>query len=317
MPQGLVVIAHGTVDSLDDIPAFLTNIRRGHAPPQELVDEVTRRYRAIGGKSPLNDTTRAVAEKLAAATGLPARACGRLFAPYPREAIDELFALGVDELVVVPLAQHSAPLYVDAVRAAVRESSKPETPVVGPANYGREPRLVRVFADRVERALREIPADELATTSVVFTAHSLPVAVVRAGDPYEAEFRASVELVDAAVGVRPGMTSVCFQSQGMSQGPGGRPVEWMGPDLRKALEHEKARGAKRVVIAPIGFLADHVEILYDLDIEARAWAEELGLAASRTVSLNADDAFIDALVAVITPYLALPRTSTDQAPGPA
>ena len=317
MPQGLVVIAHGTVDSLDDIPAFLTNIRRGHAPPQELVDEVTRRYRAIGGKSPLNDTTRAVAEKLAAATGLPARACGRLFAPYPREAIDELFALGVDELVVVPLAQHSAPLYVDAVRAAVRESSKPETPVVGPANYGREPRLVRVFADRVERALREIPADELATTSVVFTAHSLPVAVVRAGDPYEAEFRASVELVDAAVRVRPGMTSVCFQSQGMSQGPGGRPVEWMGPDLRKALEHEKARGAKRVVIAPIGFLADHVEILYDLDIEARAWAEELGLAASRTVSLNADDAFIDALVAVITPYLALPRTSTDQAPGPA
>ena len=317
MPQGLVVIAHGTVDSLDDIPAFLTNIRRGHAPPQELVDEVTRRYRAIGGKSPLNDTTRAVAEKLAAATGLPARACGRLFAPYPREAIDELFALGVDELVVVPLAQHSAPLYVDAVRAAVRESSKPETPVVGPANYGREPRLVRVFADRVERALREIPADELATTSVVFTAHSLPVAVVRAGDPYEAEFRASVELVDAAVGVRPGMTSVCFQSQGMSQGPGGRPVEWMGPDLRKALEHEKARGAKRVVIAPIGFLADHVEILYDLDIEARAWAEELGLVLSRTASLNADDAFIDALVAVITPYLALPRTSTDQAPGPA
>lgn len=317
MPQGLVVIAHGTVDSLDDIPAFLTNIRRGHAPPQELVDEVTRRYRAIGGKSPLNDTTRAVAEKLAVATALPARACGRLFAPYPRQAIDELFALGVDELVVVPLAQHSAPLYVDAVRAAVRESSKPETPVVGPANYGREPRLVRVFADRVERALREIPADELATTSVVFTAHSLPVAVVRAGDPYEAEFRASVELVDAAVRVRPGMTSVCFQSQGMSQGPGGRPVEWMGPDLRKALEHEKARGAKRVVIAPIGFLADHVEILYDLDIEARAWAEELGLAASRTVSLNADDAFIDALVAVISPYLALPRTSTDQAPGPA
>jgi ferrochelatase len=114
------------------------------------------------------------------------------------------------------------------------------------------------------------------------------------------------------------MTSVCFQSQGMSQGPGGRPVEWMGPDLRKALEQEKARGAKRVVIAPIGFLADHVEILYDLDIEARAWAEELGLVASRTASLNADDAFIDALVAVITPYLAAPpRTSTDQAPGPA
>jgi ferrochelatase len=207
---------------------------------------------------------------------------------------------------------------VDAVRAAVRDSARPDTKVVGPANYGREPLLVRAFADRVERALREIPADELATTSVVFTAHSLPVAVVRAGDPYEAEFRASVELVDGALRVRPGMTSVCFQSQGMSQGPGGRPVEWMGPDLRKALEQEKARGAKRVVIAPIGFLADHVEILYDLDIEARAWAEELGLVASRTASLNADDAFIDALVAVITPYLAAPpRTSTDQAPGPA
>lgn len=317
MPQGLVVIAHGTVDSLDDIPAFLTNIRRGHAPPQELVDEVTRRYRAIGGKSPLNDTTRAVAEKLSAATGLPARACGRLFAPYPRQAIEELFALGVDELVVVPLAQHSAPLYVDAVRAAVRESSRPDTPVVGPANYGREARLVDAFAERVDRALRDVPPDERSTTSVVFSAHSLPVAVVRAGDPYEAEFKASVALVDAALRVRPGMTTVCFQSQGMSQGPGGRPVEWMGPDLRATLEHEKARGARRVVVAPIGFLADHVEILYDLDIEARNWAEELGLVLSRTASLNADDAFIDALVAVISPCLtAPPRPPTARDPGP-
>jgi len=297
---GLVVIAHGTVDSLDELPAFLTNIRRGHPPPPELVEEVTRRYRAIGGKSPLNATTREVAEKLSRATGLPAAACGRLFAPSPASAIAALVSQGVDRIVVVPLAQHSAPLYVDAVREAVAQQA-PGVEVVGPGNYGRAPALVRAFAAKVDAALEPLSAAELETTSVVWSAHSLPVAVVKAGDPYETEVRAAAAAIEASLARAPGRTAICFQSQGMSKGPGGRPVEWMGPDLEATLREQRAAGMSRVVVAPVGFLADHVEILYDLDIEAKGWAEGLSLAFSRTESLNADDTFVAALLSVVSP----------------
>ena len=305
---GLVVIAHGTVDSLDDLPAFLTNIRRGHAPPPELLEEVTRRYRAIGGSSPLNATTREVARKLAIATGLPARACGRLFGPYPADAVRELVALGVTDFVVVPLAQHSAPLYVDAVRKAVNEIL-PTGTTQGPANWGQNPLLLEAFATRADDALAGLSTEELATTTLVWSAHSLPVSVVRGtdtipGDPYESEVRTATDALLPRLARAPGRSVQCFQSQGMSQGAGGRTIEWLGPDLRAIFEAEKALGQTRVVVAPVGFLADHVEILYDLDIEARAMADTLSLSFSRTASLNADDALLRALVDVITPLLA-------------
>lgn len=314
--QGLVVIAHGTVDSLDDLPAFLTNIRRGHAPSAELLAEVTRRYEAIGGKSPLNTTTREVAEKLSRATGLPARACGRMFAPYPKDVVAELAALGVTDFIVVPLAQHSAPLYVQTVAEAVRELV-PNGETHGPGNWGQEPALLHAFAGRVDAALASLSDEELAKTTVIWSAHSLPTAVVRAGDPYETEVRAAASALEKLLAKAPGRFAICFQSQGMSQGPGGRPIEWMGPDLHATLEAEKAAGQARVVVAPVGFLADHVEILYDLDIEARGWADALTLQFTRTASLNADDALVRALVDLVTPFLAdsaAPATSSPGAP---
>ncbi|MBK6463887.1 MAG: ferrochelatase [Myxococcales bacterium] len=295
--RGLIVIVHGTVDSVAELPQFLTNIRRGHPPSPELVAEVTRRYEAIGGRSPLNDITRALTVKLGAALRLPARACGRLFAPTPSEAIRGLAAdvSALTEIVVLPLAQHSAAIYLDAVREAARAEVGETVRVVGPGNWGRHEGLSDAFAARVDDALRGLSDAELAATTVIFSAHSLPVAVGRAGDPYEAEFRASASDITARLSRAPGRVAVCFQSQGMSAGPGGRPIEWMGPDLRAAFEAARAAGHTRVVVAPVGFLADHVEILYDLDIEARAWASELSLQFSRTASLNADDALVDVL----------------------
>lgn len=296
---GLVVVAHGTVESLDDLPAFLTNIRRGHAPPAELVEEVERRYRAIGGRSPLNAIVRELATKLAVHLGLPAAAAGRLFHPYPAEAIAALAAEGVDRLVVVPLAQHSAPIYVASVREAA-----PGLEVVGPGNWGQNPELIRAFTKRVDAALDALSERELGATSLVWTAHSLPTAVVAAGDPYETEVRAAARSIEAGLRRRPGRTAIAFQSQGMSKGPGGRPVAWMGPTLEDTMDAEKAAGSTRIVVAPVGFLADHVEILYDLDIEAKARAHTSGLAFSRTESLNADDDFVAALASVVRPFLA-------------
>jgi ferrochelatase len=138
------------------------------------------------------------------------------------------------------------------------------------------------------------------------TAHSLPRSVIDAGDPYERELRGAAAAVADRVRERLGREvpwQLAFQSQGMGAGPGGRPIEWLGPDLKAALDEAVAAGARRVVFAPIGFLADHVEILYDLDIEARAMVEARGLAYARAASLNADEDLVEVLAAVAAPLL--------------
>jgi protoporphyrin/coproporphyrin ferrochelatase len=294
--QALLVIAHGTVDDLDDLPAFLALIRRGHAPPPELVAEVRRRYEAIGGRSPLNDICQEVTRKLGERLGLRAEFAARLWKPKAEVALGDLAASGASQVVVVPLAQHSAPLYVDAARraAAVRtEAGEAPLEIFGPANWGREPKLTATFAASLSRALVAIPEAARAKACVLFTAHSLPLAVIRGGDPYEGEVRASAAAVAEVVGASMPRHEVIFQSQGMGGG------EWLGPDVRSTLERLAGEGVKHVVFAPIGFLADHVEVLYDLDIEARAWTVERGMEYSRIESLNASDPLIDALCAVV------------------
>lgn len=309
----VVLIAHGTVESLDDLPEFLANIRRGHSAPPELVAEVRRRYEAIGGRSPLNDITREVASKLEARLGLPTRIANRLFHPYPKDVIAKLAASGIRRIVTVPLAQHSAAVYAAAMTAAAKEVD-PSIEVLCAPNWGRTPELTRAFADAVRRALEQVPAGEADRTALVLTAHSLPLAIVKAGDPYEAEVRASAEDVAATVRADGGAFSesvVAFQSQGIGSG-----TAWLGPDLRETLEALARRGKKHVVLAPIGFLADHVEILYDLDIEAKAWAGDFGTMLYRSASLNAGMGLIDALAAVTQNVLSTeqPSSSTNHEP---
>lgn len=299
--DGVMLVAHGTVDSLDDLPEFLAKIRRGHPAPPELLAEVRRRYEAIGGKSPLNTINRELAGRLEERLGVPVRAANRLFRPYPKEVLTELVGTGVERIVVVPLAQHSAQIYGEAVKEAAREAGL-DLEIVAAPNWGRTPELTEAFARSIVAALEEVPDGERDRTSLLLTAHSLPVSVIEAGDPYEVEFRASAEEIARRVReLAPGRFvdhAVAFQSQGMSSGPGGRPMAWLGPDLRSRLEVLATRGRKEVVIAPVGFLADHVEILYDLDIEARGWAAELGLTLRRAQSLNASDGIVDALASV-------------------
>ncbi len=296
----IVLTAHGTVESLDDLPAFLTNIRRGHAPPPDLLEEVRRRYEAIGGKSPLLDVTRELARKLEARLALPTRVAMRLFHPYPKDVLAELLREGVRRIVTLPLAQYSAGVYVGAVKAAAKELD-PSLEVLGAANWGSKPELTRAFADHVGAALARVPAGERERTALVFTAHSLPLGIVRAGDPYERDFRASVEEIVARLGSDAPEHVVCFQSQGIGSG-----IEWLGPDLRPTLEDLARRGKRHVVAAPVGFLADHVEILYDLDIEARGWCADLGIELYRSTSLNAGDDLVNALEAVARDVLAGP-----------
>ncbi|MGA7120627.1 MAG: ferrochelatase [Polyangiaceae bacterium] len=300
MERAVLLVSHGTVDRLDDLPGFVTNVRRGRPPSVELIAELRRRYEAIGGQSPLNATNELLAHKLERRLGVPVAWANRLWKPLVRDALSGLARAGAKRVAVVPLAQHSAQIYEDDARQAAEGTG---IELVCAANWGRMPALGAAFAERVSRAL--VLEREVSRACVVMTAHSLPRFIIERGDPYEDEVRAAAAIVESILRGRfreSFHATVAFQSQGM-EGPGGRTVEWLGPDLGAVLDEAKARGDRSVVLAPIGFLADHVEILYDLDIEARAMAHERGLVYSRAASLNADDDFVEVLVEVAAPLL--------------
>ncbi len=297
MTTGCLLISHGTVDELSDLPAFLRNIRRGHEAPPELVHEVTRRYQAIGGRSPLNAISATLAERVGVALGVPTRYAARLWKPEAASVVRELVDAGVDRLVVVPLAQFSAKIYVEHVQNACKDLVAAGLTIVGAENWGLTDGILAAFGRAIEAA-RTAAGDPY----VLMTAHSLPKFIVDQGDPYEQEVRATASALAAKLALP--RWGVSFQSQGMSTGPGGRPVAWLGPDLHAALKELREAGERTVLLAPIGFLADHVEILYDLDLEAQGWAKELDISLSRTASLNASDDMVDAIARVASPLLA-------------
>jgi ferrochelatase len=298
MMQAVLLASHGSIDDLDDLPAFVTNVRRGHAPSSDLVAELRRRYQAVGG-SPLNAINAEVARKLEKRLGVPVEWAGRLWKPYVRDVLAGLAKRGVERVVLVPLAQHSAAVYAAAARSAAEEV---HVQLACATNWGQSPRLCRAFADRVLEAIGSSSGSE--PTTVVMTAHSLPRSVIDAGDPYEREVRASAATIADIVAGKAkqgGVFEVAFQSQGLAGTSG--PTPWLGPDIPTTLDVARAHGARRVVFAPIGFLADHVEVLYDLDIEARSMAADRHLSYARARSLNADDDFIEVLAEVAAPLL--------------
>jgi ferrochelatase len=301
----VVLVSHGTVDDLDDLPAFVAKIRHGRPAPAELVADLRRRYEAIGGKSPLDAINAELARKLASRLGTRVLCANRLWKPNVRDVFTRLAGDGVARVAVVPLAQHSVHVYArDALEAYGKDASTfPFTLTQCVHNWGGAPALCAAFARRIADV---VAGADLARTTVVMTAHSLPRAVVEAGDSYERDVRASVESIGAMVRGLVGAdvrTTLAFQSQGLSSGPGGRSMEWLGPDLPSAIGEAAEHGSRLLVFAPVGFLADHVEILYDLDIEARGIAEGRGLTVRRAASLNADDDLVDVLAGLARPLL--------------
>jgi ferrochelatase len=292
MKHEVLLVSHGTVDDLKDLPAFITNVRRGYAAPPEFVAELRRRYEAIGGTSPLNRINMQLADALATKLGVTVAWANRLWKPTVRDALRGIEHDGAEDVVVIPLAQHSADVYADDARKAAEGTN---LKLRCASNWGQNPRLLAAFAKRIALALEGL---DRTRTTVVMTAHSLPKSVVDRGDPYEREVRASAEAIAKALGPDLRWT-LAFQSQGMSDVPGG----WLGPDLPTTIADVAARGDAAAVFAPIGFLADHVEILYDLDIEAAAMVHGKGMSYARARSLNADEDFVDVLVDVARPLL--------------
>jgi ferrochelatase len=287
----VLLTCHGTVDKVEDLPAFLHNIRRGRPTPTHIVDEVQRRFTRIGG-SPLMRITAEQGAALEARLGVPVRIAGRLWGPYPAEVVAELAASGTTTLISLPLAPQSVEVYHAGVREAA--AAHPGVEVRCAPAWGLEPSLIDAFLESIDEALARYPEDRRKSIPVLLTAHSLPQRIIDMGDAYEREFRAMAEAVAARVAERGNPARIAFQSQGMDGGV------WLGPDLQSTFAALAAAGQTEIVIAPIGFVAEHVETLYDLDIEAPGIAEKAGVhRIERAGAMNTRPKFIDALEAVV------------------
>lgn len=292
MPQSdVLLLGHGTVENLDDLPPFLVNIRRGRPAPPELLTEIRRRYEAIGG-SPLLRISRELAQAVAGSTGARVHLAMRFWHPFAKDVLREIG--DAPALRVVPLAPYSGPVYAAEMRALAdkaRAEGLTVPDLTCAPSWGSEPLLLDAFAGRLQKALAALPDARRRDAHVFFTAHSLPMGVIRGGDPYPNEVRAAAEAVAARAKLE-NPWRVVYQSQGATADP------WLGPTVRESLLEIARAGAKDVVFSPIGFLSDHIEILYDLDVEARAEAEQAGLGYARTESLNASADLVQAIAAV-------------------
>ncbi len=281
---GVLLVAHGTVENLDDLGAFVSRIRHGRPTPPGLVEELRHRYETIGG-SPLLRTTREQAQALAQLLEAPVLVAMRLWEPSVEVALAGAQALGLKRLVVIALAPFSQHVYWDASVASAAAAASSLELLRGEA-WGEEPEFVGAHAALIASHAAERNAAE---APLVLSAHSLPRVIIQRGDPY-------ADLVEAssrAISLRLGRAArLCYQSQGADKG------DWLGPDVRETLTALAAEGQRQVVWAPFGFLADHVETLYDLDVEARAIAQELGLEFVRVPALNLHPRLIAALAAV-------------------
>jgi protoporphyrin/coproporphyrin ferrochelatase len=293
----VLLSCHGTVERIEEIAAFVQRIRRGHPAPDEVVAEVRRRFETIGG-SPLMRITHAQAAALEERLAIPVRAAARLWDPSPEAVLADLAASGVDRVISLPLAPQSVHVYHEAVQRAAESLSRPLTIVEAPP-WGTEPALVAAFAEAIAEAHARFPSfDRL---GLVLSAHSLPTRVIAMGDPYQRDFEAMAQAVIAELdrrGLGRAATAIAYQSQGMGGG------DWLGPDLPTTFAELRALGVGRVLMAPIGFVAEHVETLYDIDIEARSIAAGLGISRlERMPPMNTRPAFIAALEAVARPLL--------------
>jgi len=286
-------MAHGTPASTSEIAPFYTRIRRGRSPTPEQLAELEARYTAIGGVSPL--TLRTTAQVDAVRAELEERAPGRYTVafgakhtdPLIEESAARLGAAGLDRVIGLVLTPHSSSLgsqeYLDRAEDALGR-----TPFVPVAAWYADPSLVTLLAARVQDALRAVTG----RTKVIFTAHSLPERIRETGDTYPEQLAESARIVATAAGLDEWL--VAWQSAGRT------PEPWLGPDVRDVVRQLASdRLADAVVVCPVGFVSDHLEVLFDLDVEVASIAEASGLGYARTASLNDDPAFIATLADLI------------------
>lgn len=291
-------MAYGGPASLDEIPGYLADIRSGRPTPRAVLDEITESYRAIGGASPLLEVTRRQVDALAAALGDEYRCYlgMRHWSPWIEEVVGQMVEDGIDRAVSLVLAPHFSALSVAKYQQKVADGLELYHGRIDfdhVASYHDAPGLVAAFAARVEEGLARWPAAERVRVHVIFSAHSLPQRVLDAGDPYGEQCLETARLVAEQAGLPDDRWSWAYQSAGRT------PEPWAGPDLGEQLEELAGRGVRDVVSVPVGFVSDHVELLFDVDRRAAEIAAGLGMRLERPPALNDDPVFIAALAELV------------------
>jgi protoporphyrin/coproporphyrin ferrochelatase len=288
-PFAVLLMAYGGPERLEDVAPYLLDIRGGRPTSLELVEEVRARYAAIGGRSPLRELTEAQARGVAAALGVPAYVGMRHWHPYISEAVRRMTADGRRRAVAIAMAPHYSAMSVGAYQKQLLAAAGSTLDLALVRSWGEEPRYLDAVQESLTQTLQRFPSPP--DVHVIFTAHSLPRRIVADGDPYVMELERSA----AALARRLQLAhwELAWQSAGRS------PEPWLGPDAAEVLERLAGEGKRDVLIAPIGFVCDHVEVLYDVDIAYQAVARRLGLRLERPRSLNDDPGLIAALADVV------------------
>jgi ferrochelatase len=284
----VVLMAYGSPSRPEDIPAYFADIRGGRPVRPEVIEELAHRYRRIGGSSPLNEITERQRAALERELGLPVYVGMKHWTPRISDAAERALAQGAERVIGLVLAPHFSGMSVGGYRRQLEGALAGRAELVFIASYHAHGPLIELLADRVAGT----------DAHVVFTAHSLPARILDEGDPYKDQLLETARLVADKAGVA--TWSFAFQSESATGEP------WLGPDILDELERLHGEGVRKVLVAPIGFVADHLEILWDIDVEAREKAVELGLELDRIESLNDDPGFIGVLAGLVTQEPAFP-----------
>lgn len=283
----VLLMAYGGPSSLDEVEPYLLDVRGGRPTAPELVLEIRERYRRIGGRSPILELTQAQADGLAhdLGSGYAVYVGMRHWRPYIKDAVERIVTAGHRRLVGIVMAPHYSSLSVGAYEQKLLEAAAGRLELALVRSWGDHPRLLEAVQGKVTEALRRFPSPR--AVQALFTAHSLPERILGSGDPYAEQLRASAAAVAKRLGL--GGWRLAFQSAGAT------PEPWLGPDVGDVILELAGQGQQDFLVVPIGFVCDHVEILYDIDVELQALAQRLEVRVERTASLNDAPLLIDAL----------------------
>jgi ferrochelatase len=290
---GVLVMAYGGPNNLDEVEPYLLDVRGYRQTAPEIIHEVRERYKLIGGRSPILEQTQAQADALQAAldsSTFKTFVGMRHWHPYIKDALAQMSAQGINRAIGLAMAPHYSRMSIGAYYKKIEEAQSP-IKIAPIERWHLLPGYLDALADRVRAALQKFPAEVRATAPIIFSAHSLPERILSWNDPYPAELQATVEAIMQRLGKHP--HEFAFQSAAISNEP------WLGPDVGAALDRLAAEGQQHVLIVPIGFVVEHVEILYDIDVVYQQRAQMLGLHLERIEMLGTAPKMMNGLAELV------------------
>lgn len=296
--KALILMAYGSPERTEDIEPYFTNIRGGRKPTPEEVKKLKGRYDLIGGKSPLSKITASTAEKLQEKLGenMKVYVGMKHWHPFISEIFEDISKDGVTDLLTIALAPHYSRMSIASYQDSVNKANSDHGSKVKVTNVNEwylNPVFLDKWTQRITKAFEQRIRKPKKDTFFLFTAHSLPERILTWGDPYKLQLLETMERLAGKLSLDKKQYGFSFQSAGHTSEP------WLGPDILDQIKELKNFGWNSILVAPIGFVSDHLEILFDIDVEAKQLAKELGILVERTESFNDSDDFIDVLASIV------------------